>query len=193
MANYTKVRGLLRRVVVFGLVLASACSLQDSSVSRQDETATSSFDNPGTLVVDDAPPVSDYLLDIGTTVAFLDSCIANSGLVGPCHCASDLLVYDVDIADVTGLEDRMSAFNQFPPELAGLLVQCRGADRPPEWSPSTKQLYLSACSYGSERLDRLCRCSASRAADVIPEARLSEFLSATDLRPNMVDLINTCL
>jgi len=192
MAACINIRGLLRRGVVFGLVLASACSLQDTSVSHQDETATS-FDNPGTLVVDDAAPVGGYLLDIGTTVAFLDSCIANSGLVGPCHCASDLLVYDVDIADVIGLEDRMRAFNKFPPELAGLLVQCRAAARPPEWSPSTKELYLSACSHGSDRLDRLCRCSASRAADVIPEARLSEFLSATELRPNMVDLINTCL
>ena len=192
MAPCINIRGLLRRVVVFGLVLTSACSIQDTSVSYQDETATS-FDNPGTLVVDDAAPVGGYLLDIGTTVAFLDSCIANSGLVGPCHCASDLLVYDVDIADVIGLEDRMSAFNKFPPELAGLLVQCRGAARPAEWSPSTKELYLSACSHGSDRLDRLCRCSASRAADVIPEERLSEFLSATDLRPNMVDLINTCL
>ncbi|MDG2023928.1 MAG: hypothetical protein P8J75_05640 [Actinomycetota bacterium] len=192
MAPCINIRGLLRRVVVFGLVLTSACSIQDTSVSYQDETATS-FDNPGTLVVADEPPVGGYLLDIGTTVAFLDSCIANSGLVGPCHCASDLLVYDVDIADVIGLEDRMSAFNKFPPELAGLLVQCRGAARPAEWSPSTKELYLSACSHGSDRLDRLCRCSASRAADVIPEERLSEFLSATDLRPNMVDLINTCL
>jgi len=192
MAPCINIRGLLRRVVVFGLVLTSACSIQDTSVSYQDETATS-FDNPGTLVVADEPLVGGYLLDIGTTVAFLDSCIANSGLVGPCHCASDLLVYDVDIADVIGLEDRMSAFNKFPPELAGLLVQCRGAARPAEWSPSTKELYLSACSHGSDRLDRLCRCSASRAADVIPEERLSEFLSATDLRPNMVDLINTCL
>ena len=68
MAAYTKARDLLRRAVVFGLVLTSACSLQDSSASYQDETATS-FDNPGTLVVDDALPVSDYLLDIGTTVA----------------------------------------------------------------------------------------------------------------------------
>ena len=192
MAAYTKARGLLRRAVVFGLVLTSACSLQDSSASYQDETATS-FDNPGTLVVDDALPASDYLLDIGTTVAFLDSCISNSGLVGPCHCASELLVHDVDIADVVALEDRMSAFNEFPPELAGLLVQCRASARPPEWSSPTKELYLAACTHGSDRLDRLCRCSVSRAADVIPEARLSEFLSTSDLRPNMVDLINTCL
>ena len=192
MAACINVRGLLRRAVLLGLVLTSACSLEDTSASYQAETANS-FDNPGTLLVDDPLLVSDYSLDIKTTVAFLDSCISDSGLVGPCHCASQLLVYDVDVGDVIRLEDQMSAFNEFPLELAGLLVQCRGVQRPADWSSSTKELYLSACSHGSDRLDRLCRCSISRAADVIPEARLSEFLSASDLRPDMVDLINTCL
>jgi len=191
-AALTTLRAICCRTVLVAFVVTSACSSQDSAVSDEEQTVVS-FDNPGTLAVDDPVTVGEYSLDIGTTVAFLDSCISDSGLVGPCHCAAELLVHSVDVGDIARLEDRMTAFNEFSPELAGLLVQCRGAERPPQWSSSTKELYLSACSHGSDRLDRLCRCSASRAADVIPEDRLSEFLKATDLRPNMVDLINTCL
>ncbi len=188
----TTLRELFRRTILVGLVVVTTCSCQNSGPAPEEQAAVS-FDNPGTLAVDDAVPLGDHSLDIGTTVAFLDSCISDSGLVGPCHCAYELLVDEVDVGDITGVEDRMGAFNEFPPELAGLLVQCRGADRPAEWSSATKELYLSACSHDSDRLDRLCRCSVSRAADVIPESRISEFLGATNLRPNMVDLINTCL
>ena len=60
------VRGLLRRAVLLGLVLTSACSLEDTSASYQDETANS-FDNPGTLLVDDPLPVSDYSLELPVT------------------------------------------------------------------------------------------------------------------------------
>jgi len=174
------------------LALTSACS-SEVSQARYPNDSDASFDNPGTLATETTSTSGEYLLDIGTTIAFLDACISDSGLVGPCHCASELLVYDVDASDIAGLEDRISAFNEFPPELAGLLVQCRGEERPPAWSAATKEMYVAACIQGSNRLLDLCRCAAFRAADVIPEDRLPEFLAATDLRPNMVDFINTCL
>ena len=180
----------LRFVVV--LALTSACS-SEGSQARYANDSDVSFGNPGTLAAETTGVSGEYLLDIGTTIAFLDACISDSGLVGPCHCASELLVYDVDASDIAGLEDRISAFNEFPPELAGLLVQCRGEERPPVWSAATKEIYVAACTQGSHRLLDLCRCAAFRAADVIPEDRVPEFLTATDLRPNMVDFINTCL
>jgi len=180
----------LRFVVV--VALTSACS-SEVGQARYPNNSDASFDNPGTLASDTTSISGEYLLDISTTIAFLDACISDSGLVGPCHCASELLVHDVDASDIAGLEDRISAFNEFPPELAGLLVQCRGEERPPVWSAATKEIYVAACTQGSNRLVDLCRCAASRAADVIPQDRLPEFLAATDLRPNMVDFINTCL
>ena len=183
-------RHFLRFVAV--LALTSACS-SEGSQARYANDSDVSFGNPGTLAPETTGVSGEYLLDIGTTIAFLDACISDSGLVGPCHCASELLVYDVDANDIAGLEDRISAFNEFPPELAGLLVQCRGEERPPVWSAATKEIYVAACTQGSNRLLDLCRCAAFRAADVIPEDRVPEFLTATDLRPNMVDFINTCL
>ena len=180
----------LRLVVV--VALTSACS-SGVGQARYPDNSDASFDNPGTLATDTTVARGEYLLDISTTIAFLDACISDSGLVGPCHCASELLVYDVDASDIAGLEDRISAFNEFPPELAGLLVQCRAAERPPVWSAATKEIYIAACTQGSNRLLDLCRCAAFRAADVIPEDRLPEFLAATESRPNMVDFINTCL
>lgn len=184
-------RPLFLRLVV-AVALVGACS-SEVTEARYLENSDVSFDNPGTLVTDTTDVGGEYFLDIGTTIAFLDACISDSGLVGPCHCASELLIYDVDTDDIVGLEDRISAFNEFPPELAGLLVQCRGKERPPAWSTATKESYVAACTKGSNRLLALCRCSAFRAEDVIPEDRLPEFLTATDLRPNMVDFINTCL
>ena len=178
--------------IVVALALCSACSSR-ATEAQNSGSSEAPFDNPGTLAPETTDAEGEYLLDIGATVAFLDACISDSGLVGPCHCASDLLVYDVDGNDIAGLEDRISAFNDFPPELAGLLAECRGKERPPVWSAATKEAYIDACAKGSSRLLDLCRCSAFRAADVIPEDRLSEFLVATDIRPNMVDLINTCL
>ena len=192
MPTFSKLRLLCICLVIVCLTSASACTSQ-SSQTRSADPSDSSFNNPGTLPTESTPASTEYLLDIGTTVAFLDSCISDSGLVGPCHCAAELLVYDADSNDIAALEDRMSAFNEFPSELAGLLVQCRGAERPPAWETSTKEIYLAACTQSSDRLLDLCRCSASRAADVIPEERLAEFLSATDLRPNMADLIGGCL
>ena len=167
---------LVRIVVAVGLL--TACSPRTTEATYPD-SSEESFDNPGTLATQQTDASGDYLLDISVTVAFLDACISDSGLVGPCHCAA--------------LEDRISVFNDFPPELAGLLVQCRGEERPPTWSAATKEAYIDACTKGSNRLVDLCRCSAFRAADVIPEDRLPEFLVATDLRPNLVDLIKTCL
>ena len=192
MQNFAKPNLLYRFLVVISFLGINACASQPPQ-ARPADPSESSFSNPGTLPTETTSRTSEYLLDIGTTVAFLDSCISDSGLVGPCHCAAELLAYDVDSSDLAALEDRMSAFNEFPVELAGLLVQCRGVERPPVWSSATKENYLAACAQNSERLLDLCRCSASRAADVIPEERLPEFLEANDLRPSMVDLINTCL
>ncbi len=192
MQNFAKPGLPCRLLLVFSFFLISACSSQPPQAGLVDPSEPS-FNNPGTLPTETTSSASDYLLDIGTTVAFLDSCISDSGLVGPCHCAAEILANDVDSSDVAALEDRMSAYNEFPVELAGLLVQCRGAERPPVWSSATKEIYLAACAQNSERLSELCRCSASRAADVIPEERLPEFLKANDLSPSMVDFINTCL
>ena len=192
MPTFSKLKPLCIYLVVACVTFAGACASQ-SPPTRSADPSDSSFNNPGTLPTESTPSSTEYSLDIGTTVAFLDSCISDSGLDGPCHCAAELLVYEVDSNDIAALEDRMSAFNEFPSELAGLLVQCRGVERPPAWETSTKEIYLAACTQSSDRLLDLCRCSASRAADVIPEERLSEFLSATDLRPNMADLISACL
>ncbi len=192
MRNFAKPNLLYGFLVVVSLLSVSACA-SEAPQARPIDPSESSFNNPGTLPTETTSRASEYLLDIGTTVAFLDSCISDSGLVGPCHCAAELLASDIDSSDIAALEDRMSAFNEFPVELAGLLVECREAERPPAWSSATKELYMAACAQESERLSDLCRCSASRAADVIPEERLPEFLDAKDLRPSMVDLINTCL
>ena len=191
MIDWKRAIQIFARVAV-AIALCSGCSPRTAEPEYSDSSDTS-FDNPGTLATQTTDVKGEYLLDIGVTVAFLDACISDSGLVGPCHCASELLIYDVDATDIAGLEDRISAFNDFPPELAGLLVECRGKERPPLWSAATKETYINACTKGSSRLVDLCRCSAFRAADVIPEDRLPEFLAASDLRPNMVDLINTCL
>lgn len=191
MVDWKIVIQVLVRIVV-AVALLAACSPRTTEVTYPDSSGES-FDNPGTLATQPKYARGDYLLDISVTVAFLDACISDSGLVGPCHCAADLLVDDVDSSDIAGLEERISVFNDFPPELAGLLVQCRGEERPPTWSAATKEAYIDACTKGSNRLVDLCRCSAFRAADVIPEDRLPEFLVATDLRPNLVDLIKTCL
>ena len=109
---------VLVRIVVAVAVLA-ACSPRTTEVTYPDSSGES-FDNPGTLATQPTYARGDYLLDISVTVAFLDACISYSGLVGPCHCAADLLVDDVDSSDIAGLEDRISVFNDFPPELAGL-------------------------------------------------------------------------
>lgn len=189
--NWSRAIQVFARIAI-AMTLLSGCSPTTTEVEYSDSSDTA-FGNPGTLATQATDVKSEYLLDIGVIVAFLDACISDSGLVGPCHCASELLIYDVDVSDIAGLEDRISAFNDFPPELAGILAECRGKERPPLWSAATKKTYVNACTKGSSRLEDLCRCSAFRAADVIPEDRLAEFLATTDLRPNMVDLINTCL
>ncbi len=183
---------LISLLVMAGLSFLSACSSSNGETSLSESTTTF-YGNPGTLPPISTAPTSAFTLDVQTTIAFLDSCISDSGLVGPCHCASELLVSNVDVNDVQGLEDRMSAFNEFPIELAGLLAECRGAPRPAAWSAPSLASYLTVCMQGSSRLDDLCRCSVSRAVDVIPEQRLAEFLEAETIRPDMVDLINTCL
>jgi len=111
--NFAKPNLLYRFLVVISFLGISACASQPPQ-ARPADPSESSFSNPGTLPTETTSRTSEYLLDIGTTVAFLDSCISDSGLVGPCHCAAELLAYDVDSSDLAALEDRMECLQRIP-------------------------------------------------------------------------------
>lgn len=134
-----------------------------------------------------------FLLPVSPLVAFLDACVVNAGLAGPCHCAGSRLQDSFSENDLIIFEDRLTGRNEFSPEVAAALVDCRDAPAPPAWSNNTVQLYVLGCTEGSSRLEELCRCSVSRAYDVIPEARVRDYLEANDTQPSLVDLINTCI
>lgn len=150
--------------------------------------------NPGTL----APPTQPAdggsgLLAIEPLAAFMDACVAGSGLVGPCHCAAGRMEANLTEIDLVVLEDRMTGALEFSPELASVLVECRDAAPPPAWSGAQQQQYLDACSAGSDRLKSLCACSLARAQEVVPAHRLDEFLASTEVQPGIVDFINLCV
>ena len=189
---------MLVLLVVVSL-LAAACSGGAGDGAADPAAPTSdnrpeNIGNPGTLV---APTTTteapEFLLPIAPTVAFLDACIADAGLVGPCHCASERLGNSFSQGDLVVFEDRLSGRNEFSPEVAAALVDCRGAAAPAAWSPATVETYMAGCTKGSVRLEDLCRCSVSRAQDVIPETRVAEYLAADDVEPALVDLINVCI
>ncbi len=191
---------LKRGACLVAALLASAGMLACSATVIEVEPATGDADadvllgNPGTLVpptvtVDGAPG----LLAIEPLIAFMDACVADAGLVGPCHCAADRMEGSLTDIDLEVFEDRMSGALEFSPELAGALVDCREAGPPPGWSDAQRQTYLDACSAGSDRLRSLCACSLARAQDVIPAHRLNEFLASNEIQPGIVDFLNLCL
>ena len=183
-------------------VLAVACSgggdNDDASVSSSVEGATTTQvanpGNPGTLLPPTTTTIApEFLLPVAPTVAFLDACIADISLVGPCHCASSRLEAGFSEGDIVVFEDRLRGLNDFSPEVAAALVDCREATPPAPWSDETVDRYVAGCIKGADRLLDLCRCSARRAQDVIPEVRVDDYLAADDVTPSLVDLINTCI
>ena len=150
--------------------------------------------NPGTL----APPTdpgdgAPGLLGIEPLIAFMDACVADAGLVGPCHCAADRMEGNLTAIDLEVFEDRMSGALEFSPDLASALVDCREAGPPAQWTDAQQQAYLNECSAGSDRLRSLCACSLARAQDVVPAHRLGHFMASTEVQPDIVDFINLCL
>jgi len=156
--------------------------------------ADAGFANPGTLARPTVPGTgASGLLAIEPLIAFMDACVADAGLVGPCHCAADRIEGSLTVIDLEVFEDRMSGALEFSPELAGALVDCREAAPPPAWSDAQQQTYLDACSVGSDRLRSLCACSLARAQEVIPAHRLDDFLASNEIQPGIVDFMNLCL
>ncbi len=156
--------------------------------------ADAGFDNPGTLVRPTVPGTgAPGLLAIEPLIAFMDACVADAGLVGPCHCAADRIEGSLTVIDLEVFEDRMSGALEFSPELARALVDCREAGPPPGWSDAQRQTYLDACSAGSDRMRSVCACSLARAQEVIPAHRLNDFLASNEVQPGTVDFLNLCL
>ncbi len=150
--------------------------------------------NPGTLAAPGTGGTGEAgLLGVEPLIAFMDACVADAGLVGPCHCAADRIEGGLTSVDLEVFEDRMEGGLEFSPELAAALVDCRTAGPPPGWSDAQQQTYLDACSADSDRLRGLCACSLARAQDVVSAHRLTEFLASNDVRPAVVDFINLCL
>lgn len=155
-------------------------------------TATSAV--PGTLLAPTSstePPV--FRLPIEAVVAFLDACAVEPGLVGPCQCAGDRLDRNLTDEELQIFEDRFSGRNEFGPELAAALADCQRQGVPAAWSSASVQRFVNECAMGSDRLLALCQCAVGRAEEIVPEARLGDFIESTGVRPGFVELINDCL
>ncbi len=175
-------------------VLACSATVIEVAPPTGETDADVLLGNPGTLVpptvtVDGAPA----LLAIEPLIAFMDACVGDAGLIGPCHCAAGRIEGSLTVIDLEVFEDRMSGALEFSPELAGALVDCREAPPPPGWSDAQRQTYLDACSAGSDRMRSLCACSLARAQEVIPAHRLNDFLVSNEVQPGFVDFLNLCL
>lgn len=189
-------RLILAAMVLVGLTACTTTVIDVAPATSQPGVIDSGvpLGNPGTLVPPSQPGLdAPQLLAIEPLIAFMDACIADEGLVGPCHCAADRIEPNLTPLDLEVLEDRMSGTLEFSPELAGALVDCREAAAPAGWSDSQQKAYLDACSAGSDRLGSLCACSLARAQDVVPAHRLGDFLASNEVRPDTVDFINLCL
>lgn len=149
--------------------------------------------NPGTLAPPTQPAAGSELLAIEPLTAFMDACVTDAGLIGPCHCAAGRMERSLTAIDLVVFEDRMTGTLEFSPELASVLVDCRDAAPPGAWSPAQQQRYLDECSAGSDRLKSACACSLARASDVVPAHRLGDFLASTEVQPDIVDFINLCI
>ncbi len=194
---------LRRGVRLLAALLASAgmfaCSatvidVEPATTGSGPTDANAGFDNPGTLVRPTVPGTgAPGLLAIEPLIAFMDACVADAGLVGPCHCAADRIEGSLTVIDLEVFEDRMSGALEFSPELAGALVDCREVAPLPGWSDAQRQTYLDACSAGSDRMRSLCACSLARAQEVVPAHRLNDFLASNEVQPGIVDFLNLCL
>ena len=193
----TQCRGLA--LVVAVAILAGACSSTEGSGASDnagESTATTEIElgNPGTLVAPTSTTeVRRFSLSIETAVAFLDSCAVDSSLVGGCHCALGRLGNNLDDNGLRVFEDRFAGRNEFGPEVAAALIDCGDAPRPAEWSTESVELFVTECIKGSERLRDICTCSTARAQDVIPQARISEYVESNLVAPGFVQLINLCI
>ncbi|MCY3609251.1 MAG: hypothetical protein OXG57_12520 [Acidimicrobiaceae bacterium] len=178
-----------------GMLACSATVIEVEPTGAQGLTdADGSLGNPGTLAPPTVPGTgAPGLLAIEPLAAFMDACVADAGLVGPCHCAADRIEGSLTAIDLEVFEDRMSGALEFSPELAAVLVDCREAAPPPAWSNAQQQTYLDACSAGSDRLRSLCACSLARAQEVVPAHRLNDFLASNEVQPGIVDFLNLCL
>ncbi|HCB34984.1 MAG TPA: hypothetical protein DEP66_03085 [Acidimicrobiaceae bacterium] len=182
-------------VAVMLIAVAAACT-PVGDASTDDSTATTELPaNPGTLFppTTEPPVVVPVLLPIGHVVAFLDACIDDDDLVGPCHCAARRLQAGFDADDIEVFEDRMSGGLEYPPQVAAALVDCREDVAVPRWSTATRESYVEACAKGSELLVEPCTCSLTRAEEVIPADRLDEYAETPAVRPDFADLVNLCL
>lgn len=188
-------RWVASTLVLLGIAACSATVIEVEPTGDQGLTdADGSLGNPGTLVPPTVPGTSaPGLLAIEPLTAFMDACVADVGLVGPCHCAADRMEGSLTALDLEVFEDRMSGALEFSSELAGALVDCREAAPPPAWSDAQQQTYLDACSAGSDRLRSLCACSLARAQEVVPAHRLNDFLASNEIQPGIVDFINECV
>ncbi len=194
---------LRRGVRLLAALLVSAGMFACSTTVVEVEPATTGsgpadadavFDNPGTLVRPTVPGTgAPGLLAIEPLIAFMDACVADAGLVGPCHCAADRIEGSLTVIGLEVFEDRMSGALEFSPELARALVDCREDGPPPGWSDAQRQTYLDACSAGSDRMRSLCACSLARAQEVVPAHRLNDFLASNEVQPGIVDFLNLCL
>ena len=192
---------VVRWAAVLLLATASlACSSNVAEVQPRPTTGDATVDtdvppgNPGTLVPRPATGVNEpEVLAIEPLIAFLDACVADAGLIGPCHCAAGRIERGFDTIDLEIFEDRMSGALEFAPEIASSLVDCREADPAPAWPQQLREAYLADCAQGSDRLRSLCACSLARAQEVVPVHRLGEFLDSNEVRPDLVDFINLCL
>ena len=201
-------RGVRLVAAVLALAGIVACSTTvievEPAISDQGAAGSEApLGNPGTLVPPTVPGTGGTggtggtrepgLLGIEPLIAFMDACVADAELVGPCHCAADRIEGGLTSVDLEVFEDRMEGGLEFSPELAAALVDCREAGPPPDWSDAQQQTYLDACSAGSDRLRGLCACSLARAQDVVPVHRMTDFLASNDVRPDVVEFINICL
>ena len=189
-------RWLASVLVLFGIAACSTTVIEVEPVTDDADADGTEvvLGNPGTLVPPTVPADRvPALLAIDPLIAFMDACVADAGLVGPCHCAADRMEGSLTALDLEVLEDRMTGALEFSPELAGALVDCREAAAPPAWSDAQRQTYLDACAGGSDRMRSLCACSLARAEEVVPAHRLGDFLASNEARPSVVDFINLCL
>ncbi len=185
--------------LALALALAGGCAIGERTSVTPDEPNDAAADT--TLAANSAiaPPPStvpragDQPLDVDVVVAFLDGCVRTAESVSRCHCAIERLEAGFTMDDLTVLEDRMTGNLEYPPQVAGALVDCREDEAPRRWSETTRARYVEACTKGSDRLGELCSCSVSRAQDVVPERHLEAFIDSPGVRPGFAELIRTCL
>ena len=197
-------RGAGTVLYAIALAVLLGCASTDSANtdgtgadSTTEPTTTLSLGNPGTLVPPTTQPPPDAnannLLPVETLVGFLDACAADSGLVGPCHCAAERLDSSFTPEDIQIFEDRITGQLEYPPQVAADLVFCRQAPAPAAWNDEQRERYVAECTKGSDLLQELCTCSLARAQDIIPADRLDEYLASVLVRPDFTDLINLCV